>query len=66
MMKSFIFDRLTPEKKAQQELEEARMELLKAQSCAEYWDAQAVYHQARIERLKDFLGRDKVTAGVSA
>lgn len=40
---------------ALRELEEARRSLLEAQSAAEYADAMATYHTARIERLCAFL-----------
>lgn len=62
MMKSFIFSRPTADDKAKEELEQARMELLKAESYAEYWDAQAAYNRSRIERLEEFLQRDKKVA----
>lgn len=59
MMKSFLFQRPTVEAKAKEELEQARMDLLTAETNAEYWDAQAAYNRSRIERLEEFLQRDK-------
>lgn len=59
MMKSFLFQRPTVESKAKEELEQARMDLLTAETNAEYWDAQAAYNRSRIERLEEFLQRDK-------
>lgn len=40
---------------AQREYEEARRELLKAQSAHEYAAALVTYHKARVERLNGFL-----------
>jgi len=50
-----LFRRPSPEVLAARELDEARRDLLSAQSAAEYADAMCVYHQARIERLRDIL-----------
>jgi hypothetical protein len=50
-----LFRQPSPEVLAAKELDEARRELLAAQSAAEYADAMCVYHQARIERLRDIL-----------
>lgn len=40
---------------AARELDDARRELLAAQSAAEYADAMVVFHQARIDRLSAVL-----------
>jgi predicted outer membrane protein len=45
----------SPTHLAQRELEEARRELLKAQSGAEYAIAMVDYHRSRIERLRRTL-----------
>lgn len=42
---------------AQREFEEARRELLKAESAREYAEALVTYHQARVSRLEGFLRR---------
>lgn len=42
-----------------EELAEAELGLLAAQTNAEYWDSQVVYNQARVERLRDFLGVER-------
>ena len=62
-MISNIFTRKTAKSKAAEELAEAEVGLLTAQTNAEYWDSQVVYNQARVERLKEFLGYDRVEAG---
>lgn len=61
-MISNIFARKTPQSKAMEELAEAELGLLTAQTNAEYWDSQVVYNQARVERLKDFLGVERTQA----
>ena len=58
-MISNIFKRPTAQSKAVEELAEAEVGLLTAQTNAEYWDSQVVYNQARVERLKEFLGYDR-------
>ena len=58
-MISNIFARKTPQSKAMEELAEAELGLLAAQTNAEYWDSQVVYNQARVERLRDFLGVER-------
>lgn len=40
---------------AQREFEEARRELLKAESAKEYAEAMVAYHEARVSRLEGFL-----------
>ena len=40
---------------AQRELEQARRQLLEAESAAEYAEAMSVYHRTRIERLTNML-----------
>lgn len=45
----------TPEELAHQELQEARRELLAAQSAAEFADAMAACYTKRIHRLNHFL-----------
>ena len=62
-MISNIFTRKTAQSKAAEELAEAEVGLLTAQTNAEYWDSQVVYNQARVERLKEFLGYDRVEVG---
>lgn len=57
-MKSFLFKRRDPKVEARNELHEAELALLNAQSAAEYADSQVAYNTSRIERLKDFLGMD--------
>ena len=57
-MKSFLFKRRDPKVEARNELHEAELALLNAQSAAEYADSQVAYNISRIERLKDFLGMD--------
>lgn len=51
------FKRPSAEILARRELEEARRELLAAQSAAEYAQQMATYHEARIARLTAFLAR---------
>jgi hypothetical protein len=45
----------SPEMLAQRELEQARRQLLEAESAAEYAEAMSVYHRTRIERLTNML-----------
>lgn len=45
------------------ELEQARVELLTAQTNAEYWDAMAAYNTSRVERLRELLGYDRIGPG---
>lgn len=40
---------------AQRELEEAKRQLLKAQSAADFSRVQVVYHEDRIRRLKKYI-----------
>lgn len=58
-MISNIFKRPTAQSKAVEELAEAEVGLLTAQTNAEYWDSQVAYNTSRVERLKDFLGYDR-------
>lgn len=46
---------LTPEQMARAELAEAELALLEAHSGLEYASAMVKYHQARVDRLRDFL-----------
>lgn len=48
-----------------EELAEAELGLLTAQTNAEYWDSQVAYNQSRVERLKDFLGVERTQAGMA-
>lgn len=50
-----LFRPAPPEVLAARELDDARRQLLQAQSAAEYADAMCAYHQARIERLQVYL-----------
>ena len=50
-----LFRPAPPEVLAARELDDARRQLLQAQSAAEYADAMCAYHQARIERLQGYL-----------
>ena len=50
-----LFRPASPEVLAARELDEARRQLLAAESAAEYADAMCVYHEARIERLQRYL-----------
>ena len=43
---------------ATRELDDARRQLLQAQSAEEYAHSMAAYHQARIERLERYLAGD--------
>ena len=45
----------SPEMLAQREMEQARRQLLEAESAAEYAEAMSVYHRTRIERLDRML-----------
>ena len=58
-MISNIFARKTAQSKAAEELAEAEVGLLTAQTNAEYWDSQVAYNTSRVERLKEFLGVDR-------
>jgi hypothetical protein len=58
-MISNIFARRTAHSKAAEELAEAEVDLLTAQTNAEYWDSQVAYNTSRVERLKDFLGVER-------
>ena len=50
-----MFRPASPEVLAARELDEARRQLLAAESAAEYANAMCVYHEARIERLQRYL-----------
>ncbi len=50
-----MFRPASPEVLAARELDEARRQLLVAESAAEYANAMCVYHEARIERLQRYL-----------
>lgn len=50
-----IMSKPSAEVLAQREYEEARRELLKAQSAYEYAAALVAYHKARVERLDSYL-----------
>ena len=50
-----LFRPASPEVLAARELDEARRQLLAAQSAAEYADAMCAYHEARIDRLQRYL-----------
>ena len=54
-MISNLFARKTAQSKALEELAEAEVGLLTAQTNAEYWDSQVAYNTSRVERLKEFL-----------
>lgn len=61
-MISNLFARKTAQSKAAEELAEAEVGLLTAQTNAEYWDSQVAYNTSRVERLKEFLGYDQTEA----
>lgn len=50
-----MFRPASPEVLAARELDEARRQLLVAESAAEYANAMCVYHEARIDRLQWYL-----------
>ena len=50
-----MFRPASPEVLAARELDEARRQLLAAESAAEYADAMCAYHRSRIERLQRYL-----------
>lgn len=50
-----MFAEPSSEIKAQRELEEAKRSYLEACTGREYAEAMVSYHQARIERLEDYL-----------
>jgi hypothetical protein len=50
-----VFSEPSSEVKAQRELEEAKRSYLEACTGREYAEAMVSYHQARIERLEDYL-----------
>lgn len=58
-MISNLFARKTAQSKAAEELAEAEVGLLAAQTNAEYWDSQVAYNTSRVERLKEFLGVER-------
>jgi hypothetical protein len=47
------------EMKAQRELEEAKRSYLEACTGREYAEAMVLYHQARIDRLSEYLTKDR-------
>jgi hypothetical protein len=51
----------TPEQMAEEELDQAKRELLKAQSAQEYAHHMANYHEERINRLALFINQQKAT-----
>ena len=51
-----MFNPLTIQESAQRELQEAERNRLEAQSAQEYAAALVAYHNARITRLKTYLG----------
>ena len=50
-----LFRPAPPEVLAARELDEARRQLLVAESAAEYANAMCAYHRSRIERLQRYL-----------
>jgi adenine-specific DNA methylase len=58
---SNYFKQPSAEVLAQRELEDARRELLSAESAAEYAQQMAAYHAARIARLTAFINRSTTT-----
>lgn len=50
-----LFRPASPEVLAARELDDARRQLLAAESAAEYADAMCAYHRSRIERLQRYL-----------
>ena len=50
-----LFRPASPEVLAARELDEARRQLLAAESAAEYADAMCAYHRSRIDRLQRYL-----------
>lgn len=50
-----LFTKPSAEVIAQQELDDARRELLQAQSTRELYESYVTYHQQRITRLRAFL-----------
>ena len=53
-----LFRLASPEVLAARELDDARRQLLQAQSAEEYAHSMAAYHQARISRLEQYLSGD--------
>ena len=53
-----MFRPASPEVLAARELDDARRQLLQAQSAEEYAHSMAAYHQARIARLERYLAGD--------
>ena len=58
-MKFSLFQKPSPMSLALQELDEARRELLNAETTAEYFRAQVEYQKARIRRLESFTAPQK-------
>jgi hypothetical protein len=54
-----MFCPASPEVLAARELDEARRQLLAAESAAEYADAMCAYHRSRIDRLQRYLKGEK-------
>lgn len=50
-----VYSPPSPEEMAQEELDQAQRELLKAQSAREYAASMVQYHTQRIERLQAYL-----------
>lgn len=64
MVKELIetFRKPSAEQLAQRELEEAKRELLKAQTHQEFYKRVADYNEDRVRRLSNYLGRARGTA----
>jgi hypothetical protein len=54
-----VFAEPSAEMKAQRELEEAKRSYLEACTGREYAEAMVSYHQARIDRLSDYLAKER-------
>ena len=54
-----MFRPASPEVLAARELDEARRQLLAAESAAEYAGAMCAYHRSRIDRLQRYLKGEK-------
>jgi hypothetical protein len=53
------FSKITAEELAQNQLAQARLDMLASLSHAEYYDAMAVYNRQVIERLESYLSAQK-------
>jgi hypothetical protein len=60
-MISNIFERRNPVQRAKDELKEAELALLEAETNSEYWEAQSVYNRSRIERLTTYVSSMRST-----